>query len=246
MIVRRYRGGNLIMSKLISIFPEFFSSLFSYSKVDIRNSFTSEINENTQKILSFAFVLTLVAVGLVLKKQEAPYQLFVSSFTICLGMCTVTEVRNIDRAFINSLTYKKFTYKTLKSRYKRKMENKCLSFCKILFISLFAFSSINIDYLGMIENKRFYSPLIIMFLYNISLLSILFFMSTQRSSLFRLKKFKFTGEILSKYYHIEGIEKSVIAYLVAESKDSYFIKPEGHLMQEVKRSEVLKINIGRN
>ena len=38
------------MSKLISIFPEFFSSLFSYSKVDIRNSFTSEINENTQNL----------------------------------------------------------------------------------------------------------------------------------------------------------------------------------------------------
>lgn len=163
-----------------------------------------------------------------------------------VGMYTVTKVRKVDRAFISSLVYKKFTYETLKSTYKRKIENKWLSFCKILFISLFAYSFISIDYLDMLENKRFYSPLIIMFLYSTSLLCILFFMSTQRSSLFRLKKFKFTGEILSKYYPIEGVEKSVVAYLVADSKDSYFIKPEGQLMQEVKRSEVLKINIGRN
>lgn len=71
-------------------------------------------------------------------------------------------------------------------------------------------------------------------------------MSSQRSSLFRLKKFKFTGEILSKYYQIEGVETFVIAYLVADSKESYFIKPEGQLMQEIKKSEVLKINIGNN
>lgn len=234
------------MNNLINTFSEFFSSLFGYSKVDIRNSFTSEINEKTQRILSLIFVLTLFAVGLVLKKPESYRQLNSLSVIMIVGMYTVTKVRMIDRAFINSLVYKKFTYETLKSRYKRKMENRWLFLCKILFISSFIYSFISIDYLGMIENKRFYSPLIIMFLYNISLLSILFFMSTQRSSLFRLKKFKFTGERLSTYYHIEGVEKSVIAYLVAESKDSYFIKPEGQLMQEVKRSEVLKINIGRN
>lgn len=99
------------MNNLLNIFSDFFSSLFGYSKVDIRNSFTPEINENTQKILSSAFVLTLFAIGLVLKKQESAYQLFILSITIFFGMHTVSKVRKVDRAFINSLGIRNFITK---------------------------------------------------------------------------------------------------------------------------------------